>query len=102
MPLQSFGLLPTLSNCISSTILSLIMIHFTCWMAQRSIKCLVAVAGDSARLVSSVHVYKEVLGVMGLEVQSDQQEDQCPCRHCITAAVYTEYELGSDGNRVAK
>ena len=50
-----------------------------------TIKCLVAVAGDSARLVSSVHVQEEVLGVMGLEVQSEQQEDQCPlwC-HCVT------------------
>ena len=78
MPLQSFGLLPTLSNCISSTILSLIMIHITCstcCMVQRSIKCLVAVAGDSAILVSSVHVQEKVLGVMGLEVQSEQQEE---------------------------
>ena len=40
--------------------------------------CLVAVAGDSAILVASVHVQEEVPGVMGREVQSEQQEEQCP------------------------
>ena len=28
--------------------------------------------------VASVHLHKEVLGVMGLEVQREQQEDQHP------------------------
>ena len=40
-----------------------------------SIKSLVAVAVDSAGFVASVHLQEEVPGVMGLEVQSDQQEE---------------------------
>ena len=48
------------------------------WAGAWSIKSLVAVAGDSAGFVVSVHLQKEVPGVMGLEVQSEQQEEQCP------------------------
>ena len=48
-----------------------------CW----SIKSLIAVAGDSARFVTSINVQEEVPGVMGLEVQSEQQEEQCPLGH---------------------
>ena len=48
------------------------------WIVLWSIKSLVAVAGDSAGLVVSVHLQEEVPGVMGLEVQSEQQEEQCP------------------------
>ena len=64
----------------------------TCCIIWCCIKCLVAVAGDSARLVSSVHLHKEVLGVM--DVQSEQQENHHPrcCRHCHGHHQY-EHEL---------
>ena len=54
--------------------------HIKCltWIVRWSIKSLIAVAVDSAGLVVSVHLQEEVLGVMGREVQSEQQEEQCP------------------------
>ena len=58
--------------------------HIKCltWIVWWSIKSIIAVAGDSAGLVASVHLQEEVPGVMGREVQSEQQqEEQC---HFVT------------------